>query len=231
MDNRYYFEKIENNQVVLLGGEAQHLTKVRRAQIGDSIVAFNGNGLDYVLKIANITKDKVVADILEKKENRAVGENNITVYLAMIKNEALTEVIDHLAELNVKQVKLFKSDFSVAQIEEKKLDKLKSISIQASKQSERATIMDVSIINKKDIEKDIFEYKNRFFAYEDSTGKIEPFAGDFAVIIGPEGGFSPSEVAHFSKFCNNVSLGKTILRAEVASVVAVATLKAVNYES
>lgn len=231
MDNRYYFSKIENNQVKLIDGEAQHLTRVRRAQVGDEIVAFNGDGFDYLLSIAEIKKDYVIANLIEKRKNRAQGDNNIVVYLAMLKNDALTTAIDHLAELNVKEVKLFKSDFSVAQIEEKKLEKLKNISIQASKQSERATIMDVSIISKKDIEKDISQYKNKFFAYEDSTGKITNFNGDFAVIIGPEGGFSSAEVDYFSGFAQNVSLGKTILRAEVATVVAIATLKAVNYES
>lgn len=230
MDNRYYFENLENSQVKLTGGEAQHLTKVRRAQVGDEIVAFNGDGFDYLLSIDEIKKDLVLASLIEKKENRAQNDVNIVVYLAMLKNEALTTTIDHLAELNVKEVKLFKSDFSVANIEEKKLDKLKSISIQASKQCERATIMNISIINKKDIEKDILKFENRYFAYEDSTGKIENFKGDFAVIIGPEGGFSPDEVNYFSSFANNVSLGKTILRAEVASVVAVATLKAVQNE-
>ena len=47
-------------------------------------------------------------------------------------------------------------------------------------------------------------------------------------IIGPEGGFSFKENEHFSSFCQNISLSKTILRAEVASVVAVSTLKAVS---
>lgn len=230
MDNRYYFEKIENNLVTLTGGEAQHLCRVRRAKVGDEIVAFNGDGEDYILSISSIQKDKVEATLKEKRTNRAGGDANITVYLAMLKNEALTTAIDNLAELNVKKVKLFKSDFSVAQIEEKKLDKLKNIAIQASKQSERATVMDIEIINKKDVSTDILNYKNRFFAYEDSTGKIESFNGDFAVIIGPEGGFSPSEVEEFSKVAKNVSLGKTILRAEVACVVAVSTLKVVNNE-
>jgi len=230
MDNRYHFEKIENNQVVLTAGEAQHLTRVRRAKIGDEIVAFNGDGFDYVLEIAEILKDKVVLTLKEKRNNRAESDADITVYLAMLKNDALTTAIDNLAELNVKKVKLFKSDFSVAQIEEKKLEKLKNISIQASKQSERATIMQVELINKKDIEKDMSAFKNRFFAYEDSSGKISSFSGDFAVIIGPEGGFSADEVKLFSGFAKNVSLGKTILRAEVACTVAVSTLKAVNNE-
>ncbi len=231
MDNRYYFSKIENDIVTIENQEAQHLSKVRRCKLGDEIVAFNGDGYDYFLKIENISKDKVQAKVINKTQNQAFNDVEITVYLAMIKNDALSEAIDNLAELNVKHVKLFKSDFSVAVIDEKKLDKLKNISIQASKQCERADIMDISIINKKDIEKDISKYKNKFFAYENSNNKLTSFSGDFAVIIGPEGGFSSEENAYFSKLANNISLSKTILRAEVACTVAVSALKAVNCES
>ena len=43
----------------------EHLSKVRRAKVGDEIVAFNGDGYDYNLTICEITKDKVKnADIL-----------------------------------------------------------------------------------------------------------------------------------------------------------------------
>ena len=228
INNRYYFTIQEKNKVVLTGGEAQHLTKVRRCKIGDKIVAFNGDGFDYHLIISSIQKDKVECEIQSKNENFAINDTDITVYLSMLKNDALTTAIDHLAELNVTHVKLFKSDFSVADIDEKKLDKLNTISIQASKQCERAKIMDVSIIKKEDIEKDISAYKNKFFAYENSKNKTNSFSGDFALIIGPEGGFSQSENEYFSSIAENISLGKTILRAEVACVAAVASLKAVN---
>ena len=225
MDNRYYFNKMENQFAIIEHGEAQHLTKVRRAKIGDAIVGFNGDGLDYNLEIVEITKSQVKAKILNTSKNRACGDVNICVYLAMLKNDALVTAIDNLAELNVKTVKLFSSDFSVANIDEKKLEKLTNICIQASKQCERADIMKVEIIKKLEIEKDIQQYENKFFAYEDSSTQLEKFKGDFAVIIGPEGGFSSAENEHFSKFANNVSLGKTILRAEVACVVAVSSLK------
>ena len=230
MDNRYYFTKTENNRVIIEGGEAQHLSRVRRCKIGDTIMAFNGDGYDYVLNVTEIFKDKVVAEIVDKKENRASGDVDITVYLAMIKNDALTTAIDNLAELNVKHVKLFKSDYSVAIIDEKKLEKLNNIAIQASKQCERADVMQVSIIEKSKIKQDIEQYKNKFFAYEDSTEKFGAFNGDFAVIIGPEGGFSKEENAWFSSFAKNISLSKTILRAEVACTVAVSSLKAVQNE-
>ena len=227
MDNRYYFKESNENLVFILGQEAQHLSKVRRAKVGDEIVAFNGDGFDYNLKIKEIVKDKVVAEIINKQKNKSINDTNITVYLSMIKNDALLTAIDNLAELNVKQVKLFKSDYSVAVVDEKKLEKLNQISIQASKQSERADIMQVSIINKNDIENDCIKL-NTFFAYENSNNKIEKFNGDFAVIIGPEGGFSESENLYFSSFAKNISLSKTILRAEVACVASVSMLKAVQ---
>ena len=73
-----------------------------------------------------------------------------------------------------------------------------------------------------------FCLENVFFAYENSSKKIENFNGDFAVIIGPEGGFSESENQYFSSFAKNISLSKTILRAEVACVASVSMLKAVG---
>lgn len=228
MDNRYYFSTFQNNKVIITGGEAQHLSKVRRAKLGDEIVAFNGDGFDYYLKIVEIAKDKIIAEVLSKTPNKAMEDVGITVYLSMIKNDALTTAIDNLAELNVKHVKLFKSDYSVAQIEEKKLEKLRNIATQASKQCERADIMEISIIDKNKIEEDTKD-KTVFFAYENSNNAINKFSGDFAVIIGPEGGFSEKENEYFSTFANNISLGKTILRAEVACVASVSMLKAVNH--
>lgn len=230
MDNRYYFTKKENSFVFFTGGEATHLSKVRRCKLGDEITGFNGDGYDYHLKIKDITKDSVKAEIVDTQINNAMSDVKVVVYLSMIKHDALTTAIDNLAELNVKEVKLFKSDFSVAQIDEKKLDKLNQISTQASKQSERADVMKISIIDKKDIQKDCKNIPNVFFAYENSTNGIGKFQGDFAVIIGPEGGFSPAENEHFSSFAKNISLSKTILRAEVACVVAVSSLKVVNDE-
>ena len=127
MDNRYYFNSIQNNTVILTGGEAQHLSKVRRCKVGDTIKAFNGDGLDYNLQITEITKDKVFANIVSTEPNRATSNQKITVYLAMLKNDALSTAIDNLAELNVTEVKLFKSDYTVAVIDEKKLEKLNKL--------------------------------------------------------------------------------------------------------
>ena len=228
MDERFFIESIADNTACFSATETNHISKVRRKQVGDTIKGFVGDGFDYTLKLTEITKSSAKAEILSKQPNPAFNEPKIVVYLAMLKNDALSTAIDNLAELNVKEVKLFKADFSIANIDAKKLEKLNAISTQASKQCERADIMKVSLINKKDIEKDIFQFKNRFFAYENSNNQISHFNGEFALIIGPEGGFSPEEVKHFSAFCNQISLGKTIMRAEVACISAVSMLKVIN---
>lgn len=227
MDNRYYFESTKDDSVTFIGQEAQHLLKVRRCKNGDKIVGFNGDGYDYNLIVTGIDKQCVYATVVSKEKNKALDDTPVTVYLAMIKNDALSTALDNLAELNVKTVKLFRADRSVAVIDEKKLDKLRQNIIQSSKQCERADIMKIEIIDKKDIlnaEKE----QNCFFAYEDSLDKIDWFKGPFSVIIGPEGGFSEKEVEYFSSFAKTISLSKTILRAEVACVSAVSALKAVS---
>ncbi len=230
MDNRYFFNQIAGDTVRLRAQEMSHLVKVRRAKVGDKITGFNGDGFDYQLTIQSISKDSVDCHIDERKPNPATNDRDITVYLAMVKNDALALALDHLAELNVKRVCLFKSERSVALVDEKKLVKLNQNAIQSSKQSERADIMKIELIKKSDIKADIMKYQNRFFAYENSTEKIKPFSGDFAVVVGAEGGFSAEERDYFSSFCTPISLGKLILRAELASVVSVASLKAVSDE-
>ncbi len=228
MDERYFFENLNENVVSFLGQEANHIAKVRRKRVGDEIIGFNGDGYDYKLKINSILKNEVKANVISKQKNRAFNQQKIVVYLAMLKNEAMQTAIDNLAELNISEVKLFKADFSVATVDSKKLEKLTAISTQASKQCERADVMKITIIDKSQIKQDILQFNNAFFAYENSTKPISKFNGSFALIIGPEGGFSAEEVKYFNSFSKEISLGTTILRAEVAVVAGVSSLKAVS---
>ncbi len=224
MDNRFYFEKQQGENIYFTGQEAKHISLVRRASVGDTLVGFNGDGYDYSAKISAITKQEVAAKIVDKKLNPAYTTKRVAVFLAMLKNDALGDAIDYMSELNVSEVFLFKADRSVAVVDDKKLEKLSAISLQASKQCERADIMKISLIDKAKIKQKASEFNNIFFAYENATDGIKNFSGDYAVLIGPEGGFSENEVAYFSSFAKTITLSKTILRAPVAALVAVSKL-------
>ena len=80
MDNRYYFKYLVLDKAIFDAQEAQHMTKVRRCKVGDTITAFNGDGFDYNLEITEIKKDSAVAKIVSKTLNRAHNDTKPTVY-------------------------------------------------------------------------------------------------------------------------------------------------------
>ena len=133
MDNRYYFEKIVNNTVELDKTETQHLVKVRRAKVGDIITGFCGDGLDYSLKIEEIGKT-VMCNVINAERNKATDTTPVTVFLATLKNDALNECVDNLTQLNVKNIVLFDAKYSVASVDEDKLNKLRVRSVQSYQQ-------------------------------------------------------------------------------------------------
>ena len=220
MDNRYFFEKTAGNTVEIDKTETSHLVKVRRAKVGDAITGFCGDGFDYTLTINEIGKT-AKCSIVEKVKNKAVDVTPITVFLSTLKNDALNESVDNLTQLNVKNIVIFDTKFSVASIDTDKLEKLRIRSIQACKQCERADFVDIKSMKYKQVIEGLKEYDLVLFAYENSTN---PFMSDLreykgkkiALIVGCEGGFSVEEAEELNKCAQTISLGKTILRAPVA---------------
>ena len=224
MDNRYHFESNKSlnvgDAIELDKTETGHLVKVRRAKIGDSITGFCGDGFDYTLTIEEIGKT-ASCKVVDKAQNRAVDVTPVTVFLATLKNDALNESIDNLTQLNVKNIVIFDTKYSVASIDMDKVDKLRTRSIQACKQCERADFVNISMMKYKQVISALKDYDLVLFAYENTTNpftsELSAYKGKkIALIIGCEGGFSTEEAEELSKHAQTISLGKTILRAPVA---------------
>ena len=115
MDNRYFFEKSNEKSVELDKLETGHLVKVRRAKVGDTITGFCGDGFDYTLRIEEIGKT-TRCSVLDKQKNPSNDVTPITVFLATLKNDALNESIDNLTQLNVKNIVIFDTKYSVVEI-------------------------------------------------------------------------------------------------------------------
>lgn len=224
MDNRYFFDNHKalnvGDSVELDKTETGHLVKVRRAKVGDNIVGFCGDGFDYTLIIEEIGKT-AICKVIDKAQNKAVDTTPVTVFLSTLKNDALNESIDNLTQLNVKNIVLFDTKYSVASIDADKVEKLHIRSIQACKQCERADFVNISMMKYKQVVGELKNYDLVLFAYENTTN---PFVSDLkhykgkkiALIVGCEGGFSAEEAEELNKCAQTISLGKTILRAPVA---------------
>ena len=224
MDNRYFFENSKQlnigDSVELDKVETGHLAKVRRAKIGDTITGFCGDGFDYTLIIDEIAKT-TICKVVDKSANKAVDVTPVTVFLSTLKNDALNESIDNLTQLNVKNIVIFDTKFSVASIDDDKIEKLRIRSIQACKQCERADFVNISKMKYKQVIQNFSEYDLVLFAYENTTNPVmdnlQQFKGkNIALVVGCEGGFSLDEAEELNKVAKTISLGKTILRAPVA---------------
>ena len=138
MDNRYYFEKQQGDICFIEGQEFVHLIKVRRTSLGDKIVGFNGDGYDYDLTVTNISKNIAECRIENKTKNLSLERPNLTIYLASLKSDALSDALDGLTQLNVGEIVVFDSQYTQVKYDDKKIEELKTHFIQASKQCERA---------------------------------------------------------------------------------------------
>ena len=224
MDNRYFFK---NNKPLYVGDtveldkiETGHLSKVRRAKVGDTIVGFCGDGFDYTLTINEINKT-ATCEIVNIAKNKALDVTTVTVFLSTLKNDALNESVDNLTQLNIKNIVIFDTKYSVASIDDDKIEKLRARSIQACKQCERADFVNITKSKYKQVINCLTDYDLVLFAYENTAN---PFINDLkdyqgkniALVVGCEGGFSTDEAEEIGNVAKTISLGKTILRAPVA---------------
>ncbi|HMM00592.1 MAG TPA: RsmE family RNA methyltransferase [Bacilli bacterium] len=240
---RYFVQDIKNNQEIAFTREDEfHILRVMRFKVHQRLEVVFENKL-FLGEIINVNPLKAIVrePLFENSEN----ESDVTILFALAKAEKPDLVIQKCTELGIKRVILFASEHSVVKIDasriENKRNRYMTIAKEASEQCHRLAIPE--IIGPMSL-KEALSYdrsKHRFVC--DTTqaedGKIWSIKAaqasveardSIAVAIGPEGGFSPSEIAlfHQMKFAS-LSLGPRILRSETAAITAAALFSILNY--
>ena len=155
----------------------------------------------------------------------------IVLMQALIRREKFEWVLQKATELGVSRIIPFESSRCVVhgkkEKEERPLERWRQIVTEAAEQSERNRI---PVVERPVEFRKLVEYmqESNYFAYERAYGESPLLSmvytgGNAAVVIGPEGGFSPEEIAFFtgSGFVQ-FTLGARILRAETAAAAALA---------
>ena len=224
--HRAFTKKLEP-VVKLTGNEASHL-RVLRANVGDLVTLFDGAGLEAE---ATITALEVFSVLLEVGETRMVNlepPQPMTLAIALLKGDKLSEVVRAATELGVSRFQLLITEHSdVKDIGAQKLERLQRVALEASKQCRRAvTPVVIAPIKLKALE----PVQCGLVAHPGSSLKPrEALNWDAPVTIatGPEGGFSSLEVEFLERngFVS-VGLGPRILRAETAPIAILGALTA-----
>lgn len=212
--------------------EAQHARKALRLKKDDEIFIFNGEK-EYKSRITHLRNDLIMAEIIEEVSQEE-SEHHITVIQSLTKANSFEEVIEKTTELGVRRIIPMQTDFSVIKLDYvlKKYERWNKIIVSACKQSERIIVPElVQGIMFKELESIIGNFDIFIVCVTEDveTTKLHEVLKNhkssqnlkIAYMIGPEGGFSPSEIETLKKLkVNMVSISDKVLRSETAAIVA-----------
>ena len=218
---RFFSDTIdENDRIIYMNDEdSKHIAQVLRMRKGDKAIICDKNGHDYLCELSSLeNKNAIEFGILDKKDNLAEPDVEITLFQAVPKNDKLDFIVQKATELGAD-----------AKSADKKVQRLQRIAYEASKQCGRGKIPEVMpFTDFKSAVNSIDSDTLPIIFYECGGKKLSELDLSYkkiAVFIGSEGGFEKEEVDYaLSKGATAVHLGERILRCETAPVAALAVL-------
>jgi 16S rRNA (uracil1498-N3)-methyltransferase len=226
---RWIADEVSGNQAALVGAHAGHLAVVLRARVGQCFDIATGGALRSG-RITSVTPERVEFELGE--EIPASGTANISLLLAIFKFDRMEWAVEKCAELGVARiipVIARRTDSHLVRAAEKRVERWRRLSQQASEQSRRTTIV---IVNEPMKLKDavslsaptriVLAESERQVMLKDWLQSHSP-SDELLLAVGPEGGWTEDETGIFSRAgWTAASLGSTVLRAETAAIAATA---------
>jgi 16S rRNA (uracil1498-N3)-methyltransferase len=225
MANRFFTpDPLAPGEYVLAGPDAHHLATVRRLRPGDHIVLFNGDGNEYPAEILTADRKRTLVNIRSVEPVCREATRVLHVAAAMPKGDRGDFLIEKLVELGVARFTPLITERTVVQPKESRIEKLHQAVIEASKQCGRNVLMAVDPPTRwPDLLTRVTDGV-RIVLHPGESG-AGAGTGPMTVAVGPEGGFTPSEVAEAEGAgWARMSLGPRILRVETAAITAAARL-------
>ena len=227
---------LEQGSLVSLSAEASHHARsVLRIQAGERLLLFNEQHGEWLAEITGWRHNVGEAICQERVRAASAGaceKNGAHLYFSPIRPHRLSLLLTASVELGVSRLLPYRSAYSVARFSRARAQR---VVISAVEQSQRLCCP--IIAEEQDLQAKIFEHERIVLfcaergarhslpqAIADCAKKWDNIEQNVAVLIGPEGGFSPEEHAML-RACPRVvpiSLGSRVLRCETAALAVLA---------
>lgn len=222
-----------NSTIALNDDAAHHVARVLRMQSGDALILFNGDGGEYRATIASVDKKSV--HVALESANTSERESPLAIHLgiAISKGERMDWVIQKATELGVTQITPLQTERVEVRLnnerEEKKLSHWQAVAISACEQCRRNRIPAIHSPQMLSAWLDSINADVKFVLHHRSEVTLESFAEkprSVALLIGPEGGLSDTEIALAErKNFAPLRLGPRVMRTETAPIAALSILQ------
>ncbi|MFD0314933.1 16S rRNA (uracil(1498)-N(3))-methyltransferase [Streptomyces flavalbus] len=222
-------------EFVLDGPEGRHAVSVKRLRPGEAVVLTDGRGrfTEGVVKAAEGKDRLVVAELTAVREEPEEGPR-ITVVQALPKGDRGELAVETMTEVGVDAIVPWAAARCVTQWKgergAKALGKWRATAREAGKQSRRVRFPDVAdAATSRQVASLLADADFAAVLHESGDAPLAtaelPTEGDIVLVVGPEGGVSPDELALFTAAgARPYRLGRSVLRTSTAGTAATALL-------
>jgi 16S rRNA (uracil1498-N3)-methyltransferase len=234
----------EGLEIPIDADQAHYLTRVLRLTAGAPVRVFNGRDGEFEAVLSAFTKSTAQLRLgAQVRPQQATPD--LWLMFAPLKKARTDFIVEKATELGASEIRPILTERTDA--DTVRMDRLQRIAIEAAEQTERLDVPPVRDAMKLDQALRDWD-ETRILIYADEagdeggkpwggdSGRAKPIAdilktpnaGRAAILIGPEGGFSPAERKRLRSlpYVRPVGLGPRILRAETAAVAALALFQA-----
>lgn len=220
--------------------EARHLTRVLRLGVGDEVAVFDGGGREFRATVASVARDTVRVELVEPVSPPDEPRVPLTLVQAVLKGDGMDDVVRDATMLGVQSIVPVTSAHVAVHPRsldgDRAVERWRRVALASAKQCRRATLPAIHKTVALDVWVRAATEDLRLLLVEPSAACQArslrewihaPVPRDAALIVGPEGGWDPREIADaLSSGCVPVTLGPLTLRADA---MALSALSIVNF--
>lgn len=241
--HRFYLEPdcFSELEVVWKEKESRHICRVLRLQAGERVLAFDGMGMEFEVKLEEVSPERVRGVILQSRPVDREIPVSVELVQGIAKSDKMDWIVQKNVEVGVSAIRPIMTQYTVVKLEEKKREsrllRWESVAREACKQCRRNQLPVIYAVE------DWAQFlmgldPGRVYLLCYEAGQDEPsfkeilqqekeriFSAGVSIVIGPEGGWSEKEVEEArSRGMHIVGLGPRILRTETAGLVAASAI-------
>ena len=231
----------EPTEIALSSDESHHLVAVNRARLGDTVVAFDGRGTEWISELASDKKNAAVLKVRFKQKIKPLPYE-ITLGQALPKGPGMDAIVRKATEIGAARIVPLESERTQVHLEgdrsDRKIEKWQTAALEAAKQCGNAFLPEVLPVQNAaafmesargydlkliaSLQPGAKSLKTVLAAFQSATGRAP---NKVLWLVGPEGDFTPAEMSQSrSAGFEPITLGPLVLRCETAAAYALSIL-------
>ena len=231
----------EPAELMLSADESHHLITVNRARAGDTVVAFDGRGTEWICELTNQRKNAAVLKVRFRQKAKPLSYE-ITLGQALPKGPSMDAIVRKATEIGAARIVPLESERPQVHLEgdrsDKKIEKWQTAALEAAKQCGNPFLPEITPVQQASafmegargydlkliasLQPGAKSLKTVLAAFQAAQGRTPK---KVLWLVGPEGDFTPAELSQ-ARTCGfePITLGPLVLRCETAATYALSVL-------